>query len=225
MMNRLHARLHRPENGWDPVPSRYAVEYAGTEWLSGVNESLLDTLDDWVGGLNGKSVLDLGGGGGQYSVAFAVRGAAVTWHDVSATYLEFAKGKVAEHGVDVDFSLGYMDEAPQRFGAQFDLVFNRICWYYGWTDASFASVIFALVKPGGVGYVDCMHSGWQRDTLSTAARFRTWLNDALSFKVGHPFPPHGRIARLFAAFPIEKMLIDYGDMTNDRILFKRAGSG
>ncbi len=41
MINRLHAQFHRPENGWDPVPSAYARNYAGNEW-HGVNEALLE---------------------------------------------------------------------------------------------------------------------------------------------------------------------------------------
>lgn len=64
MINRLHARMHRPERGWDPVPPGHASTYAENEWCAGVREELLDELDTWVGGLEGKRVLDLGGGAG-----------------------------------------------------------------------------------------------------------------------------------------------------------------
>ncbi len=222
MINRLHAFLYRPERGWDPVPSGHASTYADKEWSAGVREELLDELDAWVGGLAGKRVLDLGGGPGQYSVAFAKRGAIVTWHDVSRTYLEFARGKASANGVNIDFSLGYMDEAPAILKTQFDLVFNRICWNYGFSDRGFAQTLFTLVKPGGIGYLDTTHSGWRRETLPTSARLRTWLNDALAIKIGHPFPPHGRLARLFSRLPIEKMLVDHAMPTNDRILFLRS---
>ncbi len=225
MINRLHAQWHRPEQGWDPVPPGHAHQYAEGEWNLGVRETLLDELDAWVGGLQGKRVLDLGGGPGQYSVAFARRGADVTWHDVSATYRAIAQAKAQEAGVNICFSLGYMDEAPKCLNSPFDLVFNRICWNYGQTDHTFAQALFSLVKPGGVGYVDTPHSGWRRESLSTTARLRTWLNDVLAVKIGHPFPPHGRIARLFAAMPIETMRVDYSTPTNDRILFRRARGG
>lgn len=223
MINRLHALLHRPERGWDPVPPDHASTYAEHQWSVSVREALLDELDVWVGGLAGKRVLDLGGGPGQYSVAFAKRGAQVTWQDISRTYLEFAQRKALENGVCVEFSLCYMDEAPIILNAQFDLVFNWICWYYGFSDQGFAKALFALVKPGGVGYVDTTHSGWRRESLSHIARLRTWLNDGLAIKIGHPFPPHGRLARLFMRMPVEQMLIDYSTPTNDRITFRRIG--
>jgi 2-polyprenyl-3-methyl-5-hydroxy-6-metoxy-1,4-benzoquinol methylase len=184
---------------------------------------LLDELDHWVGGLAGKRVLDLGGGPGQYSVAFAERGAIVTWHDISREYQNMAQRKAKEHGVEIRFSLGYLDEAAERLPESFDLVFNRICWYYGFSDRTFADVLFALVRPGGVGYIDTNHSGCRRDQLSISARFRTWVNDIFSIKIGHPFPPHGRLARLFSQKPVESLLIDYSSPANDRLLFvKRA---
>jgi 2-polyprenyl-3-methyl-5-hydroxy-6-metoxy-1,4-benzoquinol methylase len=222
MINQIHARLHRPETGWDPVPADHVRTYAQVEWSQGAREDLLDELDRWVGGLAGKRVLDLGGGPGQYSVAFAKREAQVTWYDISRMYREIAEERAREHGVQLQFALGYLDEAAKRLGAQFDLVFNRICWNYGWHDASFAQVLFGLVRPGGVGYVDTTHSDWHRDTLSLSAAVRNWLNETLAIKIGHPFPPHGRLAALFSRMPVDRILVDYSLATNDRILFARS---
>jgi 2-polyprenyl-3-methyl-5-hydroxy-6-metoxy-1,4-benzoquinol methylase len=222
VINQLHALLHRPEKGWDPVPKKHAFQYAEMEWSGGVSEELLDELEKWLGGFAGKRVLDLGGGPGQYSLAFSKRGAHVTWHDISATYREFAEKKAQEAGASICFSLGYMDDAAKQLETQFDLVFNRICWYYCKSDSAFAKVLYSLIKPGGVGYVDTTHSGWERGSLSSAALTRTLLNDQLNIKIGHPYPPRGRLARLFSEMPIETMLIDYRVPTNDRILMQRA---
>ena len=222
MINYIHSRLHRPENGWDPVPAQYAENYGANEWNQGINEALLDELDRWVGGLAGKQVLDLGGGPGQYAIAFAKRGSEVTWHDVSRAYRDMAQEKAREHGVRVHFSLGYMDEAHQLLSRLFDLVFNRICWNYGLSDRSFSKVFFTLVKPGGVGYIDTAHSGYKREYLSTSARLRTWLNDRFAIKIGHPYPPHGRLARIFVRKPVEKLLADYSSPFNDRLIFLKS---
>jgi 2-polyprenyl-3-methyl-5-hydroxy-6-metoxy-1,4-benzoquinol methylase len=219
MINYLHSRLHRPENGWDPVPPQHAEHYGAYEWQQGVKEPLLDELDRWIGGLAGKKVLDLGGGPGQYSIAFAKRGCDVTWHDVSCVYRNMAQEKAREHGVRVHFSLGYMDEAQQFLSQPFDLVFNRCCWNYGFSERSFANVVFALVKPGGVGYIDTCLSSYQREQLSALALFRTCLNDKFAIKIGHPFPPHGRLARFFVRKPLEKLLVDYSSPFNDRLIF------
>jgi SAM-dependent methyltransferase len=226
MINRLHATLHRPDKGWDPVPAAHAASYGAGEW-SHIDHALLDELDTRICGFAGKSVLDLGGGPGQYTMAMAQRGARVTWHDVSRTYLEMSRGRAESLGLTgkVTFSLGYLDEAPRLLDERFDLVFNRICWYYGFGDRSFAAVVFELVKPGGFGYIDTTHSDYQREQLSTVARLRTWLNDHGAIKIGHPYPPRGRLARLFLRHPVEQLTVDYRTPTNDKILFRKALAG
>lgn len=223
MINKLHARLNRPEHGWDPVPTRHAVRYGEKEW-QGVDETLLKDLEHWLGGISGKQILDLGGGPGQYSAAFARRGAQVTWHDVSRGYRDMAMARIGELGLagQVSYSLGYMDEAPRILARRYDLVFNRICWYYGFSDAGFAAALYDLVAPGGWAYIDTNHSGVGRAGMPPAARIRTWLNDRLALKIGHPYPPHGRVAQLFLCYPIQRMLVDYRSPTNDRILFQKA---
>ncbi|HEU5295305.1 MAG TPA: class I SAM-dependent methyltransferase [Burkholderiaceae bacterium] len=223
MINFVNARLHRPERGWDPIPPSYAADYSNEQW-STIDHGLLDDLEKRVGGFAGKTILDLGGGPAHYALAMAQRGGIVTWHDVSSTYLELARRKADEFGLQykVRFSLGYLDEAPQILSEQFDFVFNRICWNYGFADRSFAAVLYSMVKPGGFAYVDTTHSGFKRDQLPTLARMRTWLNDHTGIKIGHPLPPHGRLARLFLAFAVKRMTIDYRSPTNDRIFFEKA---
>lgn len=223
MFNHLHARFHRPERGWDPVARDHAAIYGAGEWKH-IDHAMLDTLEQRIGGLAGKTVLDLGGGPGQYTVAMAQRGARVTWHDVSRTYLDMSREQVEAAGLahSVAFSLGYLDEAPRMLIEPFDLVFNRICWYYGFGDTSFAAVVYALVKPGGFGYVDTTHSGYQREELPASARLRTWLNDCSGIKIGHPYPPRGRLARLFLRHAVVQLHVDYRTSTNDRVLFQKA---
>lgn len=223
MINRLHASWRRPENGWDPISSDYSDGYSEYEWGI-INSSLLDELEARVGGFAGKSVLDLGGGPGQYTVALAQRGAEVIWHDVSNIYRSIAERKAKEHGVAgrVHFSIGYLDEAPQILGRQFDFVFNRVCWNYGFSDRGFTDVIYRLVTPGGCAYVDATHSAFRLDELGRSVRLRTWLNDHLWIKLGHSLPPHGRLARLFMRYPMRLLIIDYRSPYNDRIFFQKA---
>lgn len=222
MVNYLHARLHRPEKGWDPVPAEYAQQYAERAW-STVDEALITELAERIGGIEGKQVLDLGGGPGQYSVAFARRGAIVTWHDVSRNYLRIAQQKTKEAGVEVTFSLGYMDEAPRLLRKQFDLVFNRVCFYYGWSDPVFVSVIYTLTRPLGYAYIETNNARFEWHRLSASARLRTWLNAVTGIKIGHPHPPRGRIPALLLKYPLRQMVVDYRDTFVDRIFFQKAG--
>jgi SAM-dependent methyltransferase len=222
MINWLFSRVQRPERGWDPVPPAHAQHYGGGEWQS-LNESVLDQLDDWVGGLAGKRVLDLGGGPGQYTVAFARRGAWVTWFDVSRNYQAMAQAKASEMGITnrVEFCLGYMDDAPHLLTEPYDLVFNRLCWYYGRSDRSFADVVYRLVRPGGIGYIDTTNARFNADRLSPSTRLRTWLNTACSIKIGHPYPPRGRVANLLLRQPVARLLVEYPSAVSDRVLFEK----
>jgi SAM-dependent methyltransferase len=222
MINRLHSWVHRPENGWDPVPPGYAREYGGHEWSAGVQGTLLDDLEKRLDGFAGKQVLDLGGGPGHYSVAFARRGADVTWYDVSKNYRDFAHQKALDAQVKLEFAVGYMDDAARILGRQFHLVFNRICWNYCMNDAAFASNVYALIRPGGWAFIDTNHSGVGRENAGLSTRARAWLNDALGIKVGHTYPPRGRVERLFRRYPVGQIVAEYPPR-NDRILVQKPG--
>jgi 2-polyprenyl-3-methyl-5-hydroxy-6-metoxy-1,4-benzoquinol methylase len=221
MINWLHSRIYRPERGWDPVPASHVERYAAIEWHQGVRAELLEQLEIWSGGLSGKSVLDLGGGPGHYAVAFAQRGARVTWFDVSARYRSIVQERAATAGVELEYRLGYMDEAARTLGDTFDVVFNRICWNYGRGDRSFSSVVWSLMRPGGVAYVDTTPDDFHYDSLSATQRLQVWLNRHAHFKMGHPFPPRGRLGRLFARFPSQRLLIDSSLPMNDRLFIQK----
>ncbi|SEA27850.1 Methyltransferase domain-containing protein [Thiothrix caldifontis] len=222
MINWLHSKWHRPEKGWDPVDPAWALEYAEAEWRM-VDHALLDTLEAKLGGLAGKRVLDMGAGAGQYSVALAQRGADVTWHDISRTYRTFAQAKAADAGVTLHWSLGYLEETQALPAASFDLIFNRICWYYCQNDQAFARQLWGLLKPAGVLYIHTPNSQFHGEGMPTLARLRTWLNAQTGFKVGHPMLPPRRVANLFAALPISRLEADYRDPRNDVIWVWKVG--
>jgi SAM-dependent methyltransferase len=215
-VNYLHSLLHRPEKGWDPIPADYARDYAGHAWSANCSV-LVEQLEQQIGGLAGKRVLDLGGGPGQYTVALATRGADVTWHDVSHEYLEIARHRLQSAGVSARFSVGYLEGARCFVERPFDLVFCRVCWYYARSDRSFAQLIYSLVKPGGMGYVECNTPAFSNP--EGLRRIQYWLNEHLWWKVGHPMPPHGRIERLLRKYPMEQITTDYSSETTDVVLF------
>jgi len=216
MINEIHAWFFRPNNGWDPVPAAHVEQYAAHEW-SHVNESLVTEIETWVGGLQGKRVLDLGGGPGQYSAAFARRGAKVTWHDVSRRYLELASARSKSAGLDIHYSLGYLESAERFVSDPFDLLFNRICWNYSMSDSRFASLLYRLVKPGGYGFVDTdLYTGTPGSPIRRAQR---WLYDRRIVKIGHPFPRRGVMQSYMHRLPIQ--IVDKSTTTNDRIFFRK----
>lgn len=220
-VNYLHSRLHRVEDGWDPIPADYAQQYAAMAW-SQARSSVVDRVENELSGLKGRRVLDLGGGPGQYSVLFAQRGAQVTWHDVSRGYAVIARSRAQSASVSIDFSMGYLEDAKRFCAEPFDLVFCRVCWYYARSDRGFARLLYSLIRPGGVGYVACNTPAFSRPT--GVRRLQYWLNQRLWWKIGHPMPPHGRIAGLLQKYPVARMTLDYSSALEDIVLFVKAPS-
>jgi 2-polyprenyl-3-methyl-5-hydroxy-6-metoxy-1,4-benzoquinol methylase len=202
--------------GWDPISPEYAKEY--DRFASNkIDTVLVKRLDALSGGLEEKRILDLGGGPGHYSVLFAKCGARVTWHDVSRECEKIARKRAEDCGVSLDFSLGYLEEA-RKFGRNcFDLVFCRVCWYYGRSDRAFGRLLYSLVKPGGIGYIECNTPVFSNPR--GIRRLQHWLNAYVWWKIGHPLPPHGRIAKLIHKYPLARMELDYSSAECDIVTF------
>jgi 2-polyprenyl-3-methyl-5-hydroxy-6-metoxy-1,4-benzoquinol methylase len=112
MINYIASVLQRPGRGWDPVGPEHARDNAEIEWAHPTSP-VLDHIENRIGGLERKRVLDLGGGPAQYSIGFAQRRAIVTRHDVSRAYRDIAEHKARDHGVNITFSLGYLEAAAK----------------------------------------------------------------------------------------------------------------
>jgi 2-polyprenyl-3-methyl-5-hydroxy-6-metoxy-1,4-benzoquinol methylase len=221
MINRLQGLLHRPERGWDPIPESHARSYAEGVRDQPDNKILADRLEEWIGGFQGKTVLDLGAGPGQCSVELARRGAKVVWHDVSRRYMDIARQRAVELGVELSFSLGYLEDSRRLVTTPFDLVFCRGCWAYCLDDRDFSALIYDLVKPGGHAYVS---SNTDRHGRAPGVRrLLTALYETTGLKIGHPHPPHGKLARLFSRFPLTQLVVDYSPAVNDVLLFRKEG--
>jgi 2-polyprenyl-3-methyl-5-hydroxy-6-metoxy-1,4-benzoquinol methylase len=213
MINYLHSLFHRPLKGWDPVPASHAEAWTKIEPAT---EKPLQWTETRIGGFRDKTVLDLGGGPGYYTVAFARAGARTTWFDVSRNYEQIARKRAHDAGVEVEFAIGYLEDAV-RLGRSFDLVFINLCWYYCMSDRRFARIVYSLVNPGGAGYIA---SPWDTGSkLSAPRRLLASLNDHLGIKIGHPFAGHGRIVNLFNSFPLEELHADYRTPGHDIVLF------
>lgn len=219
-VNFLHSLFHRVELGWDPIPATYAEEYA-EHALKTADTAVIERLEVLSGGLAGKRILDLGGGPGHFSVLFAERGAHVTWQDISREYQRIAKALAEARGVSLEYSLGYLEEAANFGESAYDVVFCRVCWYYGRSDRAFGRLIYRLLKPGGVGYIECNTPAFAN--LKGWRRLQSWLNEWTWWKIGHPLPPHGRIAKLMQSCPLERLELDYTSKLVDKILFVKSG--
>ncbi len=207
----------------------YGARYASEEWKlceEGCVARTIDRIEGLCGRLAGLRVLDLGGGPGQYTVGFALRGARVTWHDPSRTYMRIAQDHAREGGVSCEWSLGFLEAASRLQDNPFDLVFCRICWYYCISDAHFADLVLRLTKPGGAAWLDIPTADWAR-AQNAYSRYPARLLFALyrwtGIKSGYYFmPERGRITRILASRKsVKRLTVEYCPIGTELIWVER----
>jgi 2-polyprenyl-3-methyl-5-hydroxy-6-metoxy-1,4-benzoquinol methylase len=207
MYHRIKSILNNPQKGWDPVAEAYAIDYATRtyEGFGPIRESMHE-IQEKMGSLKGKKILDLGGGPGAHSIAFAKEGATVTWHDVSRNYMKFTQQKASEHNVTIDFSIGYMEEAKKFEKESFDLVFNNLCWYYCRDDNAFAQMIFDLTKPGGFVFINNQQINRQSGLINRVAYFS---HRFLHYKLTSTSSGKGEVPGLFLKYDLDFLKVEY----------------
>ncbi|WP_374536673.1 bifunctional 2-polyprenyl-6-hydroxyphenol methylase/3-demethylubiquinol 3-O-methyltransferase UbiG [Chitinimonas taiwanensis] len=99
--------------------------------------------------LSGKTVLDVGCGGGILSEAMAQRGATVTGLDLAEKSLKVAKLHGLESGVQVDYRCLPVEELAASQPASFDVVTCMEMLEHVPEPSSVVAAVAQLVKPGG----------------------------------------------------------------------------
>ena len=201
--------MQRPEKGWDPIQTAYAKDYAENVAPKVDAQKIISEVLEFTGSLDQKKVLDLGAGPGYFTAEFVARGADVTWHDISQYHLQLFK-KIFPN-LSVRIELGYMEESE----GEYDVVFNRVCWYYCLNDKQFAKKIVGLLKKDGKAYLIIPNEGHQEKAkkhlqgLNRMVRTCQYhLNNQLGFKIGHPFLSTNRIIKIFSKESIEFISFD-----------------
>ncbi len=117
--------------------------------LHDINPLRLEYIERQAGGLEGKTVVDIGCGGGLLSEAMAARGARVTGIDLAEQSLDVARLHLHESGLEVD----YRHVAAEDFAAEqpqaFDVVTCLEMLEHVPDPASIVDAAARLLKPGG----------------------------------------------------------------------------
>jgi len=116
--------------------------------LHDINPLRLNYIDKEVS-LNGKTVLDVGCGGGILSESMAEKGAKVTGIDLGEKALKVAQLHGLESGVDVDYHLIAVEKLAEEQPESFDVVTCLEMLEHVPDPASVVRACAALVKPGG----------------------------------------------------------------------------
>lgn len=125
---------------WDP--------HSEFKPLHAINPLRLDHIDRKVN-LNGKTVLDVGCGGGILAESMAARGATVTGIDLADKPLNVARLHLMESGQSVDYRLISAEDLATQQPHSFDLVTCMEMLEHVPDPAATVRACATLVKPGG----------------------------------------------------------------------------
>ena len=116
--------------------------------LHDINPLRLNYINDRVG-LNGKTVLDIGCGGGILAESMAAHGASVTGIDLGEAPLAVAKLHLRESGRKVEYRRVSAEDLAAERPASFDVVTCMEMLEHVPDPSSIISACARLVKPGG----------------------------------------------------------------------------
>jgi 2-polyprenyl-6-hydroxyphenyl methylase/3-demethylubiquinone-9 3-methyltransferase len=116
--------------------------------LHDINPLRLNYIDKAVS-LSGKTVLDVGCGGGILSESMAQKGATVTGIDLGEKALKVAQLHSFESGITVDYQLIAVESLAEKQPASFDIVTCLEMLEHVPDPASVVTACAKLVKPGG----------------------------------------------------------------------------
>ena len=136
-IEKFSALAHR---WWDP-----ASEFRPLHEINPLRTAWIDRL----AGLAGKTVLDVGCGGGILAEAMARRGASVTGIDLSERALGVAKLHLHESSLSIDYELVSAEDLASRSPSRFDVVTCMEMLEHVPDPASTVRACAALVKPRG----------------------------------------------------------------------------
>lgn len=146
-----------PEAGEVWSAGRYETVAASLAPLAGV---LLDEVENRLGALAGRRLLDVGAGTGNVALEAAARGAQVTALDPAARLLDVAAARAAERGFAIRTVVATAEAMPVPAGA-FDAVVSCVGVVFARDRAAAVAGMHRATAPGGVLAV----LAWQPDSL------------------------------------------------------------
>ncbi len=131
------------------LASRWWDEDGEFRTLHQINPLRVAYIERRVGALDGKSLLDIGCGGGLLCEALARRGARVTGIDVAAAALDVARLHLHESQLEIDYRLATAEEFAAGRADAFDVVTCLEMLEHVPDPDSVIAAAARLLKPGG----------------------------------------------------------------------------
>lgn len=144
-IDKFSALAHR---WWDPES-----EFKPLHEINPLRVGWIDAL----AGLGGKSVVDVGCGGGILAEAMAARGAQVTGIDLAEKSLKVARLHLFESGLSVDYRCVAVEDLAAAQPESFDVVTCMEMLEHVPDPASVVAACARLVKPGGQVFLSTLN--------------------------------------------------------------------
>ena len=117
--------------------------------LHDINPLRVGYIEEKVGELKAKKILDIGCGGGILAEALASKGAEVTGIDMAEMSLKVAKMHLHESGLDIDYQKIPVEEYAQDNQARFDIITCLEMLEHVPDPSSIVNAAATMLKPGG----------------------------------------------------------------------------
>lgn len=154
----LNANVDAAEiDKFQSIASRWWDRESEFKPLHEINPIRVDYIDRQAQGLEGKSILDIGCGGGILSEALAQRGAGVTGIDMAELSLKVARMHLHESGLEVDYQLATAEAFAIDNAGSFDIVTCLEMLEHVPDPASVIDAAVKLLKPGGLLFLSTIN--------------------------------------------------------------------
>jgi 2-polyprenyl-6-hydroxyphenyl methylase / 3-demethylubiquinone-9 3-methyltransferase len=159
---------HAEISKFEELAARWWDPNSELKTLHDINPLRLDYIDR-AAGLAGKSVLDVGCGGGILSEGMALRGAQVLGIDLGETHLKVAELHTLESGVDVEYRRIAVENLAEERPGSFDLVTCMEMLEHVPDPSSVVRACACLVRPGGLVFFSTLNRNLKSYALAVVA--------------------------------------------------------
>ncbi|MCP4187777.1 MAG: bifunctional 2-polyprenyl-6-hydroxyphenol methylase/3-demethylubiquinol 3-O-methyltransferase UbiG [Gammaproteobacteria bacterium] len=131
------------------IASRWWDRESEFKPLHDINPLRVGYIEDYIGTLEGRKILDIGCGGGILAESLASKGAKLTGIDMAEMSLKVAKMHLHESGLDINYQKTTTEEFAKGHKEQFDVITCLEMLEHVPDPASIIKAAASMLKPDG----------------------------------------------------------------------------